>query len=198
MILVRSKVICPPKKMFLEGDSITENTTGEPSWVLHTSNSFVNNATSGDTLVQIAAQIDAGLAANFPGCDVIIVIGGVNDIGDAVASGSDPVVGMIAAIDYIVQQSVATGVPVLISTITPYGNTSLATAQGIAWGAAYNNYVLTNTWPALVTVFDINALLDADSDGTMDAAYATGDYIHPNQAGDIAIASEIDNMLADC
>ena len=183
-------------QMFLEGDSITEDTVGEPSWTLFTANTFENKAVSGSELTLVNSRIAGELAASS-GFDVIVVIGGVNDINEAVnKTGVDPVPAMQAAITNLISLADQYQVPLVVSTISPFGGTSLNTAQGAAWANEFNAWVLAQA-SSDVHVLDVLSILDADGDGTMDAAYVSNaDFIHPNPVGDQALATAVDSLVA--
>ncbi len=196
------------------GDSITDtaNTKGDANdrWTDDLSKRLADPATPSDR--PAVSVVNAGLGGNrllaprdgqpyygVPALDrldrdvfqqsgvrSVIVFEGINDIGyDATAAD------MIAAYQKIIDASHQHGLRVIGATITPFKKCSIWTeSRGQTWQDV-------NTWIRTSGAFDdvldfAAATASPDDPLTLNAAYDSGDGLHPNDAGTQAIADSID------
>lgn len=143
-----------------------------------------------------------------PGARYLVVLGGINDIGEptmaARATGrpmpdaqalAAPVV---AALGRIAAAAHARGLRVYGATLPPFGGTLGAySAQGEKARRAVNAWIRTRAPYDAVIDFDA-ALRDPAQPQDMQARYDSGDHIHPNDAGYGAMAQAVPLALFDC
>ena len=188
---------CQSNQLLIEGDSISQGNPTIATWTNYLGLSFTNLATDSATLVDTMAPVFANeLSANAPCYQSIVLIGGVNDIAAGHAAGASPVASMQSAMQSMVAAAGTT--PMIISTITPFGNSFFDTAQTRGWADQYNSWILTSNWPANVQVLDVLSLLDADGNGVLDPDYlSNADRIHPNGAGSSVVAQAVEDLVAN-
>ncbi|MEV7602641.1 SGNH/GDSL hydrolase family protein [Kitasatospora sp. NPDC089797] len=129
-----------------------------------------------------------------PGVTDVLVLEGINDIGDDVGSGG---VGPLTAADLerglldVICQAHAAGVRITGGTIPPFRGARYYTARGERIRTAVNRWILTSG--AFDGVVDFDAALRAPGNpSALDPAYDSGDHLHPNDAGYRAMADAVD------
>ena len=133
-----------------------------------------------------------------PGVSSVILLEGVNDIGNATdpANPHDPVTAaeLIDALSQLAARAHARGLKVFGATITPYAGADYASPAGDAIRQQLN------TWIRTTHVFD--GMIDFDKvtanpakPAALNPPYDSGDHLHPSNAGDQAMADAIDLRL---
>lgn len=119
-----------------------------------------------------------------PGVRTVIDEGGVNDLRGGVSAAS-----LESAQASLVASAHAAGLRILLTTITPCAGASLCTSAFETQRQAYNAWVRAGTSGA-DGVADFSA---AVSNGTaLDASFDSGDHLHMDAAGMLAMAQVID------
>jgi lysophospholipase L1-like esterase len=138
----------------------------------------------------------------LPGTTAVILLEGVNDIGQTRSTGSVraphtdlSAAQIIAGDQQIIAQAHSAGVKIYGATITPFKGCQRWSPAGEVKREEINRWIETSG--AFDGVIDFAAVLAAPGDPQMlNPAYDSGDHIHPNDAGYKAMAGAIDlNML---
>ncbi|KAI0023002.1 GDSL-like Lipase/Acylhydrolase [Xylariomycetidae sp. FL0641] len=129
------------------------------------------------------------------GAGYAVVLEGVNDIGTAAdAAGAQRAVGdrLLAAFDQLVARAHARGLPVFAGTLTPF------TGPGQAYGGAERERTRqrVNAWirhgGRFDAVVDFDAVLrNASRPDVLQDRFDSGDHLHPNPAGYVAMAEAV-------
>jgi lysophospholipase L1-like esterase len=117
----------------------------------------------------------------------------INDLG----STSPPPTSaqLIAGLQQLISMAHQNGIEFLCSTLTPYQGASYWTQQGETAREAYNAYVL-GAGSGCDGVIDQATAVSNPSEPTMYLpAYDSGDHLHPNDAGEQAIANAVNLNL---
>jgi lysophospholipase L1-like esterase len=124
---------------------------------------------------------------------VVILLEGINDIGGDHASAER----LIAAYQQIIAQVRAQGLRIFGGTLTPFvgSNAQYGGDYGTPWGEEQRQAV--NRWIRTAGAFDgvidfDKATADPADPQRLNPAYHSGDYLHPNDAGYLAMARAID------
>ncbi|HTT67403.1 MAG TPA: SGNH/GDSL hydrolase family protein [Gemmatimonadales bacterium] len=131
-----------------------------------------------------------------PGVRWVIVLEGVNDIGNARAPGAAAGVaqGLIDAYRRIIARAHARGLKVYGATITPFGGSFYDGPERQAARDTVNRWIRTSG--AFDAVIDFDATVRDPSDPSrLQSALDTGDHLHPNEAGYHAMADAIELSL---
>lgn len=129
---------------------------------------------------------------SVPGASHLIVLEGVNDLGNMAREGHRVTAAdLIAGYRQIIQRGHGRGIKVYLATIIPYKGAGYWTAEGEAVRQA------VNTWIRIQKdadgFFDFSrAMARATDPDRMKAEYDTGDALHPNDAGMQAMAEAVD------
>lgn len=141
------------------------------------------------------ARFDRDVLAR-PGVDWVILLEGINDINFAAIPGmpaSEAVTAedLIAAYMQFVDRAHLHGIKVMGATIAPTEGTWLYSDKTEALRQAVNSWIRTSgKFDALV---DFDAVLrDPARPTRLNPAYDPGDHVHPNDAGNAAMARAID------
>jgi lysophospholipase L1-like esterase len=161
----------------------------------------VNAGIIGNEMLTIRPQLEFGYPtpARFardallqPGARAIILLEGINDIGDRSAKASD----LIPVYEQLITQAHEAGLKIYGATLTPFGgsNTIYGGDYGTPAGEAQRQ--LVNAWIRTSGAFD--RVIDFDK-AVRDPANPTyllpayvGDPLHPNDAGYRAMANAVD------
>lgn len=126
-------------------------------------------------------------AVTLPGTRTIVLMAGVNDIGNGVVTDPDQ---LITAYEQIVARAHAAGEKVVGGTITPFeGAGYYSGAKGQVWQAV-NDWIRTSGEFDAVVDF-AHATQDPADPNRLLPAYDSGDHLHPNDAGYQAMAGAV-------
>jgi len=198
------------------GDSITDGTRSTPNtnsrWpdVLAkrllanpgTAHGILNEAIAGNRLLTEAvipfglnalARFDRDVLAQT-GVAYVIVLEGINDIGMARQSPSPTSADIIAAHRQLIERAHARGLKIFGATLTPFDGAAYFSAEGEAKRVAFNNWLRAgNDYDAVI---DFDAVTrDPQNPSKLLPLYDSGDHLHPNDAGYLAMGNAIDLTL---
>ena len=194
------------------GDSITDGTAStidtNNRWPDHLARRLrgaglpiaVLNAGIGGNRVLIEGNGPAALARfdrdvlTQPGVTHVIILEGINDIGQARADPSPSAADLIAAHKDMIDRAHARGLRIFGATLTPFEGANYWTPEGEAKREQLNTWI--RTAKAYDAVFDFDAAVrDPDRPTKTQARYDPGDHLHLNAAGYQAVAGTIDLAL---
>lgn len=121
-----------------------------------------------------------------PGVDTVFLFEGVNDIG-AGASAEE----IIEGYRQLISQSHDAGVCIVAATVTPFGGSVFVDPEGETVRQAVNDFIRNGDEFDAVMDFDA-ATRDPDQPERLRPAFHDGDGLHPNDAGNAAMAAAID------
>ncbi len=124
----------------------------------------------------------------------VIVMEGINDIGNARQNPTPSAADLIAAHRQLIVRARAKGVKILGATLTPFWGAGYYTEVGEAKRQALNEWIRTSKAYDGVVDFDM-ATRDPGDPKKMLAAYDSCDHLHPSDAGYKAMAEAIDLSL---
>jgi lysophospholipase L1-like esterase len=209
------EVVAPPATGVIVtfGDSITDGTRSTPN----TNNRWPDLLAKriAQASGQKLAVVNAGIAGNRvlldgagpsalarfdrdvitqPGVTHVIVLEGINDIGQGRSNPLPSVPDLIAGHRQLIMRAHARGLKIFGATLTPYEGAAYATPEGEAKRAALNEWIRTSKEYDGVIDFDA-ATRDPNQPTRFLAAYNSGDNLHPSDAGYKAMADAIDLSL---
>ncbi len=203
------------------GDSITDGTRSTPNtnnrWPDHLARrllaqgmkvAVVNAGIAGNRLLgeaSVPAGIDtravgAGINAlarferhvlSVPGVTHVIVLEGINDIGNARQNPTPTAEDLIAAHKQLIEQGHARGIRMIGATLTPFWGAGYYTEVGERKRQAVNEWIRTGKAYDGVIDFDKATRDPADPKKLLEP-YDSCDYLHPSDAGYKAMADAID------
>jgi lysophospholipase L1-like esterase len=158
----------------------------------------VNQGISGNQVLRngsgssMLARFDRDVLSR-PGVKWIVLLGGINDINIRGRFGTDPLTPeqLIDGYEQIIARSHAHGIRIVGATVTPQEGQRTATTQGEATRQAVNRWIRTSGRFDAVVDFDA-AVRDPAQPARLHPAYDPGDHIHPNDAGNEAMAAAFD------
>jgi lysophospholipase L1-like esterase len=162
----------------------------------------VNSGIAGNRVLSDgAAQVGVNALARFdrdvllqPGVTHVVVMEGINDIGQARQSPSPSAADLIAAHRQLIDRAHARGLRIYGATLTPFEGAAYWTAEGEAKRAALNQWIRTSR--AYDGVIDFDAVLrDPTAPTKFQPQYDSGDHLHPNDAGYQAMGNAVDLSL---
>jgi len=124
----------------------------------------------------------------------VIVMEGINDIGNARATPSPTAEDLIAAHKQLIERAHAKGIRIIGATLTPFWGAGYYTDVGEAKRQALNDWIRTSKLYDGVADFD-KATRDLSDPKKFLAEYDSCDHLHPNDAGFRAMAGAIDLAL---
>jgi lysophospholipase L1-like esterase len=124
----------------------------------------------------------------------VIVMEGINDIGNARDNASPSADEVIAAHRQLIAQARARGITVIGATLTPFEGANYFTRTGEAKRQAVNRWIRTSNEYDGVIDFDA-VIRDPASPARALPQYDSGDHLHPNDAGYRAMGEAIDLAL---
>ena len=133
-------------------------------------------------------------ALNIPGVRHIIVLEGINDIGNARQNPTPTAADLIAAHKQLIERAHARGVTIYGGTLTPFEGAAYFTKEGEAKRQALNDWIRTSRAYDGVVDFDA-ATRDPGHPAQFQAQYDSGDHLHPNDAGYKAMGESVDLSL---
>lgn len=202
------------------GDSITDGTASTPD-ANHRWPNFLADRLQASHHDQDLGVLDQGISGNRilhdiagtnalarldrdvlsqTGVKYVTVLLGINDIGfsgipgftDQAVSAND----IIAGLTQIIERAHARGLRIYGCTLTPFEGTfpGYYTPEGEVKRETVNKWIRTSDAYDAVIDFD-KAVRDPSHPTRMLAAYDSGDHLHPNDAGYMAMAKAIDLSL---
>ena len=139
------------------------------------------------------ARFDRDVVAQ-PGITHVVILEGINDIGQARQNPSPSAAELIAAHQQMIARARARGLKVYAATLTPFEGANYWTPDGEAKRQALNQWLRTSK--AYDAVFDFDAAVRDPSHPTKTLPqYDPGDHLHLNAAGYEAMAKTIDLAL---
>jgi lysophospholipase L1-like esterase len=133
-------------------------------------------------------------ALSHSGVTHVIVMEGINDIGNARQNSTPTAEDLIAAHKQLIIRARARGVKIIGATLTPFWGAGYYTEVGEAKRQALNNWIRTGKAYDGVIDFD-KATSDPSDPKKLLAAYDSCDHLHPSDAGYKAMAEAIDLNL---
>jgi len=133
-------------------------------------------------------------ALSHPGVTHIIVMEGINDIGNARQNPTPTAADLIAAHTQLIVRAHTKGVKIFGATLTPFWGAGYYTEAGEAKRQALNEWIRTSKAYDGVVDFD-KATRDPSDPKKMLAAYDSCDHLHPSDAGYKAMGESIDLSL---
>jgi lysophospholipase L1-like esterase len=140
--------------------------------------------------INALARFDADVLGQT-GVTHVIVLEGINDIGNARRNPTPSAADLIAAHAQLIARAHAKGVTMIGATLTPFWGASYYTDDGEAKRQALNNWIRTGGGYDGVVDFD-KATRDSNDPRRLLAAYDSCDHLHPSDAGYKAMADAID------
>src|SRR6185503_6046989 len=136
------------------------------------------------------ARFDRDVIAQ-PGVTDVIVLEGVNDIGQARQNAVPTAVDLIAAHKQMVERAHARGLRIYGATLTPFEGASSWTSEGEAKRQVLNDWIRSGK--SYDAMFDFDAAVrDPAQPARLRAQFDPGDHLHLNAAGYEAVANSID------
>jgi lysophospholipase L1-like esterase len=133
-------------------------------------------------------------ALNSPGVTHIVVLEGINDIGQARQNPTPTAADLIAGHKQLIERAHAKGLRIYGATLTPFYGAAYYTVEGEAKRQALNDWIRNGKAYDAVIDFDM-ATRDPNDPKKLAAAYDSCDHLHPNDAGYKAMADAVDLEL---
>jgi lysophospholipase L1-like esterase len=167
--------------------------------------SVVDEGIGGNRVLNGTACCGAGAVARFrrdvlsqPGVRDVILLEGINDIGQSQSHGpltaphtSISALAIVDGYERIIAMAHAAGLRVFGATLTPFHGARYWTAAGEAKREAVNNWIRTSA--AFDGVIDFAAAVAEPGDPEqLSPTFDSGDHLHPNAAGYRAMARAVD------
>ncbi len=136
------------------------------------------------------ARFDRDVIAQ-PGVTHVIVLEGINDIGQARQNASPSAAELIAAHRQLIERAHSRGIKIFAGTLTPFEGANYWTPEGEAKRQTLNDWIRTGK--AYDGFFDFDAAVRDPNHPTKSLAlYDPGDHLHLNAAGYRAMANAMD------
>ena len=143
--------------------------------------------------INALARFDADVLSQT-GASYVIVLEGINDIGNARRNSTPSAADLIAAHTQLIERAHARGLKAFGATLTPFWGANYYTDEGEAKREALNTWIRTAHVYDGVVDFD-KAARDPNDPKKLLAAYDSCDHLHPSDAGYKAMAEAIDLTL---
>ena len=124
----------------------------------------------------------------------VIVMEGINDIGQARQNPTPTAEDIIAGHKQLIERAHTRGLKIYGATLTPFEGAAYFTQEGEAKRTLVNEWIRTSKAYDAVIDFDV-ATRDPASPTKYLPQYDSGDHLHPNDAGYQAMANAIDLAL---
>ncbi len=128
------------------------------------------------------------------GATHVIVLEGINDIGYALHDPEPGAKELISAHRQMIELAHAHGLKMFGGTLTPFEGSPRYTAEGEAKRSALNEWIRTSKAYDGVVDFDA-ATRDPDHPLRFKPEFDSGDHLHPNDAGYVAMGNAVDLTL---
>ncbi|MEQ1759002.1 MAG: SGNH/GDSL hydrolase family protein [Vicinamibacterales bacterium] len=139
------------------------------------------------------ARFDRDVIAQ-PGVTHVIVLEGINDIGQGRQNALPSAADLIGAHRQMIERAHSRGIRIYGATLTPFEGANYWTPEGEAKRQTLNEWIRTSR--AYDAVFDFDAAVRDPNHPTKTLAkYDPGDHLHLNAAGYQAVANTIDLTL---
>ena len=143
--------------------------------------------------VNALARFDRDVLAQS-GVSFVIIMEGINDIGNAHENPTPTAADVIAAQRQLIERAHAHGLKVFGATLTPFEGAAYFTPEGEAKRQAVNQWIRTSQ--AYDAVIDFDAVVrDPASPAKILARFDSGDHLHPNDSGYEAMGNAVDLKL---
>jgi lysophospholipase L1-like esterase len=136
------------------------------------------------------ARFDRDVLAQ-PGVTHVIVLEGINDIGQGGRGATPSAEDLIAGHKQLIERAHAHGLKIVGSTLTPFEGAAYWTPQGEEKRQAFNGWIRTSGAYDAVVDFDA-AVRDPQHPTRLQQRYDPGDHLHLNVLGYEALANAID------
>ena len=136
------------------------------------------------------ARFDRDVIAQ-PGVTHVIVLEGINDIGQARQNAAPGAADLIAAHKQMIERAHAHGLRIYGATLTPFEGAASWTSEGEAKRQALNDWIRTGKSYDIAFDFDA-AVRDPAHPARLRAQFDPGDHLHLNAAGYEAVANGIE------
>ena len=216
-VIARLEVVAesPAAVVVAVGDSITDGSRSTPDtnnrWPDHLARRLVaqrgavavlNAGIAGNRLLsEGAAQAGVNVLARFdrdvllqPGVTHVVVMEGINDIGNARQNPSPSAEDLIAAHRQLIARARARGLRIYGATLTPFEGAAYWTPEGEAKRQALNQWIRTSKQYDGVIDFDA-VVRDPQQPTKFLPQYDSGDHLHPGDAGYKAMGEAVDVTL---
>ena len=143
--------------------------------------------------INALARFDRDVLAQS-GAKYVVVLEGINDIGGLGGPKSPEAAAIIEAHRQLIERAHEHGLKIFGATLTPFEGAMYFTPEGETKRQAVNAFIRTGK--AYDGVIDFDAVTrDPQHPAKYLAAYDSGDHLHPNDAGYLAMANSIDLKL---
>ena len=139
------------------------------------------------------ARFDADVL-NRSGVTHVLIMEGINDIGNARQNATPTAEDIIAGHKQLVERARSRGLRVIGATLTPFWGAGYYTDVGEAKRQAVNEWIRKGGAYDAVADFDL-AMRDANDPKKLRADFDSCDHLHPNDAGYRAMAAAVDLAL---
>ena len=217
-VIARVEVVAesPGAVVVAVGDSITDGTRSTADtnnrWPDHLARrlaaqrgpavAVLNAGIAGNRLLsEGAAQAGVNVLARFdrdvllqPGVTHVVVMEGINDIGNARQNPTPSAEDLIAAHRQLIARARARGLRIYGATLTPFEGAAYWTPEGEAKRQALNQWIRTSKQYDGVIDFDA-VVRDPQQPTKFLPQYDSGDHLHPGDAGYKAMGDAVDLAL---
>jgi lysophospholipase L1-like esterase len=143
--------------------------------------------------INVVARFDRDVL-DQTGVTHVIVLEGINDIGQARDNPTPTAEDLIAAHKQLIERAHTRGIKIFGATLTPFEGANYFTAVGEAKRQALNQWIRNSRAYDGVVDFD-EATRDPGHPARFLPQYESGDHLHPSDAGYKAMAEAIDLAL---
>jgi lysophospholipase L1-like esterase len=126
-----------------------------------------------------------------PGATHVIVLEGINDIGYGLHAPNPSAAELIAGHRQMIERAHALGLKIFGATLTPFEGSPRYTEEGEIKRSALNLWIRSSKAYDGVIDFD-EATRDPNHPLRFNPAFDSGDHLHPNDAGYVAMGNAID------